>query len=83
MAQVTDDYGSQRGLLISRAMFEEFYRPWMQQGIDLVKSHDILVFHHDDGAIRELIPDFIEMGIDVLNPVQWRCDGHGAGGAGA
>ena len=44
-------------------------------GFDLVKSHDILVFHHDDGAIRPLIPDFIDMGIDVLNPVQWRCDG--------
>ena len=75
MTQVTDDFGSQRGLLISRAMFETFYRPWMQRGIDLVKSHDILVFHHDDGAIRPLIPDFLDMGIDVLNPVQWRCDG--------
>ncbi len=74
-AQVTDDYGSQQGLLISRAMFDEFYRPWLQQGIDLVKSHNIKVFHHDDGSIRELIPDLIEMGIDVLNPVQWRCAG--------
>ena len=75
IAQVTDDFGSQRGLLISRGMFEAFYRPWMERGIDLVKSHDILVFHHDDGAIRSSIPDFIDMGIDVLNPVQWRCQG--------
>ena len=75
IAQVTDDYGSQRGPLISRAMFDEFYRPWISRAIELVKSHDIKVFHHDDGAIRDLIPDFIELGIDVLNPVQWRCPG--------
>jgi uroporphyrinogen decarboxylase len=31
--------------------------------------------HHDDGAIRPLIPELIEIGIDVLNPVQWRCKG--------
>jgi hypothetical protein len=29
--------------------------------------------HHDDGAIRQLIPDLIEAGIDILNPIQWRC----------
>jgi len=33
------------------------------------------VFHHDDGAIFSLIPDLIDMGIDVLNPIQWRCKG--------
>jgi uroporphyrinogen decarboxylase len=75
IAQVTDDYGSQTNLLISRRMFDEFYRPWLERAVDLVKSHHIKVFHHDDGAIRDLIPDFIEMGIDVLNPIQWRCRG--------
>jgi uroporphyrinogen decarboxylase len=33
------------------------------------------VFHHSDGAIREILPDLIEAGIDVLNPIQWRCKG--------
>jgi len=73
--QVTDDFGSQTGLLISKRSFERYYRPWMQRAMDLAKSYDIRVFHHDDGAIMELIPDLLEMGIDVLNPIQWRCKG--------
>jgi len=73
LTQVTDDYGSQTGLLISKGMFEEFYRPWMQRAIDQAKSHGLKVFHHDDGAVYSLIPELIEMGIDVLNPIQWRC----------
>jgi uroporphyrinogen decarboxylase len=35
----------------------------------------VKVIHHDDGAIRPLLPELIEIGIDVLNPVQWRCRG--------
>jgi uroporphyrinogen decarboxylase len=35
----------------------------------------VKAFHHDDGAIRPVIPDLIEIGIDVLNPIQWRCPG--------
>jgi uroporphyrinogen decarboxylase len=73
ITQVTDDFGSQRGLMISPRMFEEFYRAPMQRGIDLAKSFGITVFHHDDGDCRALLPTFVEMGVDVLNPIQWRC----------
>ncbi|MCD6518874.1 MAG: uroporphyrinogen-III decarboxylase-like protein [Anaerolineae bacterium] len=75
ITQVTDDFGSQKGLLISKEMFNEFYRPWIQRAIDQAKRYGLKVFHHDDGAIYPLIPDLIEMGIDVLNPIQWRCPG--------
>jgi uroporphyrinogen decarboxylase len=71
--QVTDDWGSQHGLLSSKRVFDEFYRTPMQQSIDLAKAYGIYVFHHDDGDMRALLPTFIEMGIDILNPVQWRC----------
>ena len=47
----------------------------MQRFIDLAHSFGIKVFHHDDGAIRLFIPDLIEMGIDILNPLQWTCPG--------
>jgi uroporphyrinogen decarboxylase len=73
LTQVTDDFGSQRGLLISPRLFDRFYRPAIQRGIDLAKSYGVLVFHHDDGDCRPLLPRLVEMGIDVLNPVQWRC----------
>ena len=60
-------------LLISPRMFDKFYREYIQKAIDLAKSFDILVFHHDDGDIRKLLPRLTDMGIDVLNPIQWRC----------
>jgi uroporphyrinogen decarboxylase len=43
---------------------------------DLARSHGIHVFYHTDGAAREIIPDLISVtGIEVLNPIQWRCPG--------
>lgn len=75
LAQVTDDYGSQTGPLISLAVFREFYKPYVKKYCDLCHSFGIKVFHHDDGAIRDFIPDLLECGIDILNPVQWVCPG--------
>jgi len=74
-AQVTDDFGSQTGPLIGLDTFREFYRPHMQRFIDLCHGFDIKVFHHDDGAIRPFLPDLVEMGIDILNPIQSICPG--------
>jgi uroporphyrinogen decarboxylase len=71
--EVTDDFGSQRGLLISPRVFERFYRLPMQRAIDLAHAHGIHVFHHDDGDCRDLLPSLTEMGIQLLNPIQWRC----------
>jgi len=73
LTQVTDDFGGQFGLLISPKVFDRFYRRPIQRAIDLAKAYNVLVFHHDDGDCRPLIPRLVEMGIDVLNPIQWRC----------
>lgn len=73
ITQVTDDWGSQHGLLVSPRVFDEFYRAPTQRAIDLAKSYGLIVFHHDDGDIRSLLPTLTGMGIDILNPVQWRC----------
>jgi uroporphyrinogen decarboxylase len=73
ITQVTDDFGSQHGLLISERIFETFYRQPIQRAIDLAKEYGLLVFHHDDGDLRPLLPALAEMGIDILNPIQWRC----------
>ena len=54
-------------------VFEQFYRVPMQRAIDLAKSFDLAVFHHDDGDLRALLPTLTDMGIDILNPIQWRC----------
>ena len=73
LTQVTDDLGFQTGLLISPKVFDRFYRPAMQRAMDLAHSFGVTVFHHDDGDCRGLLPRLVEMGIQVLNPIQWRC----------
>lgn len=72
---VGEDLGTQHSLIMSPALFRRFLRPSLQAMIELVHSFGVRVFHHDDGAIRPLLPELIEMGIDILNPIQWRCRG--------
>lgn len=73
VAQVTDDLGSQTGPLISLEIYREFYAPWHRRFIALCREFGITVFHHDDGSIRPFLPDLVEMGIQILNPLQWAC----------
>ncbi len=72
---VAEDLGTQATLLMSPASFRRFLKPWMRKMIDLAHSFGVRVIHHDDGAIRPLLAELIEIGIDVLNPIQWRCTG--------
>jgi uroporphyrinogen decarboxylase len=72
---VAEDLGTQGSLLLSPSMHRRFLKPGMRRLIDLVHSRGVKVFHHDDGAIRPLIPELIDAGIDLLNPIQWRCRG--------
>ena len=72
---VAEDMGSQTSLLFSRRHIWTFLLPRMQRMIDLVHQAGAYVFFHSDGAVRPIIPDMIEIGIDVLNPIQWRCAG--------
>jgi len=72
---VAEDLGGQTGLMYSPAQIREFLLPRMKRMMDLTRQHGSHVFHHSDGAIRSILPDLIETGIEVLNPVQWRCPG--------
>ena len=75
LSQVTDDLGCQTGPLISVEIYREFYAPHHKRMIDLCREFGIKVFHHDDGGCRPFIPILVDMGIDVLNPIQWNCPG--------
>jgi uroporphyrinogen decarboxylase len=70
---VTHDFGSQRDLLISPRIFDKFHRLPMQRAMDLARAYGIYVFHHDGGDCRGLLPCLNNMGIQLLNPIQWRC----------
>jgi len=72
---IAEDLGSQEDLMYSPEQIHQFFIPRMKRMIDLVHQAGAFAFHHSDGAIRKIIPDMIEAGIDVLNPIQWRCKG--------
>ncbi len=65
-----DDFGTQKGLLISSAMFRRYFAPKLKEFASQAKSYGLKVMLHSCGSIRELIPDIIEIGVDILNPVQ-------------
>jgi uroporphyrinogen decarboxylase len=67
---IADDVGVQDKLMISPRMFRQFVRPSLQRFIAQAKAHRQRVMYHTCGAVRPLIPDFIEMGVDILNPIQ-------------
>jgi uroporphyrinogen decarboxylase len=75
VTQVTDDLGSQSGQLIGMDQYNEFYAPHHKRFIDLAHEFGIKVLHHDDGSCRPFLPLLVDMGIDILNPVQWLCPG--------
>ncbi|MCL4694168.1 MAG: uroporphyrinogen-III decarboxylase-like protein [Candidatus Hydrogenedentes bacterium] len=72
---VAEDLGGQDNLMYSPEQIREFFLPGMKRMMDLTKQHGSYVFHHTDGAVREILPDLIDAGIEVLNPIQWRCRG--------
>jgi uroporphyrinogen decarboxylase len=69
--QFNDDLGTQDAPFLSLRMFRERIFPHYKRGLDWVHAHTKMkVFMHNDGAIASFIPTLIEMGVDILNPVQ-------------
>jgi uroporphyrinogen decarboxylase len=64
------DFGTQEGLLMSVPMWREFVGPYLKRLIDVCHSGGVKFMLHSCGAIRELIPDIIELGVDILDPIQ-------------
>ncbi len=67
-----DDVGMQHTIMMSESLYGEWLKPRLKRIIDAAKAvnPDILIFYHTCGHVTELIPQLIEAGIDVLNPVQ-------------
>jgi uroporphyrinogen decarboxylase len=66
-----DDYGTQDSQLIDPDHFRQFYKPHISRIITAIKESApaAKIMFHSCGAVRPIIPDFIEMGIDIINPV--------------
>jgi uroporphyrinogen decarboxylase len=75
MVWMGDDFGTQQGMLISPNLWRKYFKGRMAEFIQTLKSINprIKVAYHSDGDIRRIIPELIEIGLDVLNPVQPAC----------
>lgn len=73
---LAEDLGGQTGPLFSPDLYRRFLRPFQQKMAELAHEFGIRVFYHTDGAARCFLPDLVDVvGIDLLNPLQWRCPG--------
>ena len=70
-----DDYGTQKGPMISIAMWRELVKPHVRRLYALAKSHGIKIMQHSCGSVAYYIPDLIECGADILEPFQVRAAG--------
>lgn len=75
MVWTGDDIGTQTGMLISPRMWRRFLKPRMANFIAELRAINpaVKVAYHSDGDITPVIPDLIEIGVDVLNPIQPAC----------
>lgn len=72
LIQLGDDLGTQKGPFFSVEMFRRFFKPRYRKIIEHIRrlSPNIIVFLHSCGSIYDYIPDLIDVGFQVLNPVQ-------------
>jgi len=71
-----DDYGTQEDLQISIQMFRKLFKPHLKALCDFIRERsDVYIFLHSCGAVSKLIPDLIDVGIQILNPVQTSAKG--------
>ncbi len=65
-----DDYGSQRGLMISRDVFREFFKPRLSMLYEKVRRAGKIAGHHSCGDNTVIMGDFIDIGLQVFHPLQ-------------
>ena len=71
-----DDFGMQTGPMISPAVFQELVSPYMAERIAHTKQYTQAAYlHHTCGSVVPLIPELINIGIDILNPIQPKAAG--------
>lgn len=69
---VNDDLGTQDGFQISPQIYRKIIKPYQKRLYQFIKKNfDGYLFLHSDGSIYQIIPDLIEIGVDIINPVQF------------
>ena len=75
LAFTADDIGGQNGLLMSLPMWEEFIKPHHERLNRLIHEAGVRVMYHSDGAVMAAVPGLLDMGIDVLQALQFDAAG--------
>ena len=70
MVGMSDDLGTQSGLLLSPEILDEFFVPEYRRLFSLYKEHGVLIGFHSCGNIVAVLEMFMDLGVDVLNPIQ-------------
>ena len=72
-----DDFGTQKGLMISPALWRKYFKPRYQRMFEQFRARNprIKIAYHSCGAIRPLIVEYLDIGLDFLNPLQPAADG--------
>ncbi|MBN1266965.1 MAG: hypothetical protein JXA25_15835 [Anaerolineales bacterium] len=67
-----DDYAGNTSLIISPAMFRQFLKPCLARMVNVIREHnpEIRIMLHSDGAVTDLLSDVVELGIDVIHPLE-------------
>jgi uroporphyrinogen decarboxylase len=68
--EYNDDFATQRGMLISPEMWRYYMKDRMKKFVDLAHRYHAKVKCHSCGSVYDIIPDFIDIGVDILNPIQ-------------
>ncbi|HHW47701.1 MAG TPA: hypothetical protein GXX14_03675 [Clostridiaceae bacterium] len=70
-----DDVANQRALMFSQSLWRKFIKPRWEKVYKRAKeiNKDIKIWYHSDGNIESIIPELVEIGVDILNPIQPEC----------
>jgi len=78
VVSICDDLATQQGPMISPALYRRRIKPRQKRIINAIKAHtDAKILYHGCGATRVFLPDLIEIGVDIFNPVQVQAQGMG------
>lgn len=72
IVEIGGDYGMQNGLIMAPKIFRELFKPRMREYVQFIKNKakNVKIQFHCCGSITSIISDLIEVGVDILNPVQ-------------
>jgi len=75
IAEYNDDVGMQSGLMMAPEMWRRYLKPRIAEMFELIRSFGVHVRYHSCGGVRDILPDLIDIGLEILNPVQPRAAG--------